>query len=107
MHLNSAALTLLGGDLKQALHKRGGEALHCIHSTETPNGCGHAPACKNCVIRNSVNEAFQGKRMHREEAKLELVRDGSAYDSMLKSRPTRSGTKEKISSFSWWRTLLI
>jgi light-regulated signal transduction histidine kinase (bacteriophytochrome) len=80
LHLNSAALTLLGGDLNQALFKRGGEALRCIHSSETPNGCGHALSCKNCVIRNSVNEAFKGKRIHREESILELVRDGMSCD---------------------------
>ncbi len=98
IHLNAAALTLLGGDLKQALHKRGGEALHCIHSTETLNGCGHAPSCKDCVIRNSVNEAFKGRRRHREESKLELVRDGTVCGINVKitANPLRYKGKDFV-----------
>ncbi len=72
-HLNAAAVNLLSAN-KETVHlMRGGEALHCLHSIETPEGCGRAPACKDCVIRNSVNRSFEGGSVQRETAKLMLL----------------------------------
>ena len=50
--------------------------LHCIHSLETPEGCGHAPFCKECIIRKSVKEAINGKQIFRKSHKLELINKG-------------------------------
>jgi len=36
-------------------------------------GCGRSPFCKDCIIRNSVAEAFQGNRGVRLRARLELI----------------------------------
>ncbi len=72
-HLNSAASRLIGADRTAVYMRRGGEALHCIHAEETPGGCGHASACRDCVIRNSVNEAAKGSRVCREDAKMDLI----------------------------------
>lgn len=69
-HLNAAALSLLETDKKHVLYNRWGEALHCVHATEAPGGCGHAAACRNCVIRNSVNKVFNGQNVRRETVKL-------------------------------------
>lgn len=69
---NSAAAGLLDNDRITVLNKRAGEALHCIHSIEVPEGCGHAPACRECVIRNSVNDAFKGEKIVRKRVRLEL-----------------------------------
>jgi PAS domain-containing protein len=74
---NTAAADFLKLSESSVIRHRGGEALHCIHSTESPDGCGHADFCKNCVIRNSVNEAFSGSRIVRRRTKLELVRNGN------------------------------
>jgi PAS domain-containing protein len=74
---NAAAADLLAVDRGLILKQRAGEILHCIHSSEAPEGCGRAPFCKNCVIRNSVTEAFQGKRVVRRRAKMDLIKDGS------------------------------
>ena len=60
---NSSALRLLGSD--EVFQQRGGEALHCIHSGDTEEGCGHGPHCKTCVLRNSVNEAIRGEKVYR------------------------------------------
>lgn len=73
LDFNLAASKLLGGAGTLILKRRGGEALHCLHSTETPGGCGHAPACKDCVIRNSVGEAFGGSQVSRKAEKLQLT----------------------------------
>jgi hypothetical protein len=72
---NTAASELLMAERKTVLKRRAGEILHCIHSTDVPEGCGNAPSCKNCVVRNSVMEAFQGKRVVRHRARIELLRE--------------------------------
>ncbi|SHJ66156.1 PAS domain S-box-containing protein [Desulfatibacillum alkenivorans DSM 16219] len=33
---------------------RGGDALRCLHALENENGCGHAPFCDQCKIKESV-----------------------------------------------------
>lgn len=72
---NAAAAELLLGPRATILKRRGGEVLYCLHSSEVPEGCGRAPFCKECVVRNSVSEAFQGSRVVRRRAKLEILRD--------------------------------
>ena len=66
---NQAARPLLGASPAVVLRQRAGAALYCIHAHETAGGCGRAPACTLCVVRNSVGEAFAGqrvvRRMHR------------------------------------------
>ncbi len=95
-HLNAAALKLLGANKDMVILKRGGDTLHCLHSTETPEGCGGAPACKHCVIRNSVNRCFQGGSVQRETAKLVLIHDGGTGEvhMMVTASPLRHGDQE-------------
>ncbi len=95
-HLNAAASRLLGVDKEMVLLKRGGEALHCFHSGETPEGCGRAPACKDCVVRNSVNKAFQGGAVQRETAKMVLLHDGgtSEVHMTVTASPIRYGDRD-------------
>jgi PAS domain-containing protein len=62
---NSSALRLLGSD--EIFQQRGGEALQCIHSGDTQEGCGHGPHCKTCVVRNSVIEASRGEKVYRKK----------------------------------------
>ena len=70
---NSAALNLLGEEA--VFQRRSGEVLHCIHSRETEEGCGHAPYCKTCIVRNSVNEAVHDGRVSRKKTVLDLITD--------------------------------
>ena len=77
---NTAASDLLKAERKTVLKQRFGEILHCVHSSEVPEGCGRAPFCKNCIIRNSVTEAFQGNRIVRRRTRIELIRDGDKMD---------------------------
>jgi hypothetical protein len=49
--------------LEQASYlQRTGEALHCSHSTDVPEGCGRAPACLKCSIRSAVANAAENGR---------------------------------------------
>jgi hypothetical protein len=72
---NIVAAGLLNADRNTIIKTRAGEILHCIHSNESPEGCGRAPFCRDCIIRNSVMAAFEGKRIVRKRAKLEITRD--------------------------------
>ena len=54
------------------LRQRGGEILHCINATLTPEGCGHATQCKVCVVRNSVKAATNGRTIVRQKTIMEL-----------------------------------
>jgi PAS domain S-box-containing protein len=58
--LNDAAKHVFGLAGEIVLKQRGGDVLHCLHATETPQGCGHASACSDCVVRNSVASFIGG-----------------------------------------------
>jgi light-regulated signal transduction histidine kinase (bacteriophytochrome) len=95
-HLNAAASRLLGVDKEMLLLKRGGEALHCFHSSETLEGCGRAPACRDCVVRNSVNRSFQGDAVRQETAKMTLLHNGGTTEvtMMVTASPIRYGDRD-------------
>ena len=67
---NLAAKPLFGAHPAMALHRPGGEAIHCIHADL--KGCGKADICKDCIIRNSAMKAFSGDGTCRELHKAEL-----------------------------------
>lgn len=77
---NSAAAALLTDNRTAVINKRAGEALHCIHSHEVPEGCGRAPVCRECVIRNSVEIAYKGGKVARKRTRLEISADGTATE---------------------------
>jgi hypothetical protein len=83
MHLNSTASNNLNLDIGHVYKKRGGDVLHCIHSTDVPEGCGSGPACKDCLIRNSVTKAIQGNATYRLKTNLEVVRGGGTTEMNL------------------------
>jgi hypothetical protein len=70
--LNKAAAKVFDRDKKLILKVRGGEILHCLHSYEVPEGCGRAPSCRNCIIRNSVKKSLKGQTVSRRRTKVEL-----------------------------------
>jgi len=37
--------------------------------------CVRAPFCKNCVVKNSVEEAFKGSRILRRRSKIDILQD--------------------------------
>ncbi len=44
---------------------RFGSAIHCVHSGDSPNGCGFGPECAYCPIRRIIEETFQTGVAHR------------------------------------------
>ena len=80
---NAAAAKILNEKRELVLQRRAGEMLHCLHASETPEGCGHAPACTTCPIRNSVNFALGGQTPLRQTVRLELVAQGKTAEALF------------------------
>ncbi|MCI5124975.1 MAG: PAS domain-containing protein [Candidatus Electrothrix sp. AR5] len=72
---NTAAEELLTDGREAVLRRRAGDILHCIHSTESSEGCGSSSACLDCIIRNSVTTALRGKRIVRHRTRMEIVQN--------------------------------
>lgn len=70
---NAAAATLAGGNRKAVLRHRGGEILHCVHATDSPDGCGRGAFCKSCFVRTAVAQALAGSRVVRRRVQMDLV----------------------------------
>lgn len=82
---NIAGADLLGQDRGRQYMKRGGEALHCVHSGESPEGCGKSADCGDCIIRNSVYEALREGKVCRRPTMMQLMdgRTNSRKEVML------------------------
>lgn len=72
---NFAAAKFLNRVPGDWIGQRGGEVLKCVHAVETLEGCGHAPACSDCTLRNSMNEAFGTGKTVRRVCRMDLERD--------------------------------
>ncbi|MBW2193835.1 MAG: hypothetical protein JRF27_08630 [Deltaproteobacteria bacterium] len=70
---NLAAAPLFEKEPERALRMKCGDAFYCIHSEETPAGCGGGEACKKCVIRSAVSESYQGDKVVRKKTEMQLV----------------------------------
>lgn len=70
LYRNQAARTILEGE--NIYGNRAGDIMHCIHSTDVAAGCGQGPHCSECVIRNSVREAFSGKKVYRRSSDITI-----------------------------------
>jgi len=77
---NGAATPMLGDVPALALNRKGGEALHCIHSTEALGGCGASEACKTCVVRAAVGRSIREKQVVRRPQRMLLVGPRGARD---------------------------
>lgn len=72
--LNEAAKRVFGLERETVLQQRGGDVLHCLHATETPEGCGHSSRCSDCVVRNSVLSCLSGNSVQRRRMKFKAVK---------------------------------
>jgi PAS domain-containing protein len=98
LEYNAAAARLFGSDKPAVLERRGGDVWHCLHATETSKGCGHASACRNCVVRESVRDASQGCHVTRRRAEMEF---------MLKGRPAKVSLRVSCQPFTYEKKSLI
>jgi PAS domain-containing protein len=86
---NAAAGAFLGIGRRLILRHRGGDVFHCLHSRDVTAGCGRGAACKKCLVRGAVNEAFAGKKTVRRQARMELFsgRTVKHLDVLLTASP--------------------
>ena len=69
--INQSASQMLLDDSEAWLHGRLGDVVGCVHSMESPEGCGRGRLCVDCVIRTSVGSALTGGRVVRAKARLD------------------------------------
>jgi len=98
MEYNVAAARLFGSDKPAVLNRRGGEVWHCLHVGETPEGCGHARACRDCVVRESVRAAAAGHRVSRRWTEMELT---------LKGTPSKFSVRVSCQPFTFKNNSLV
>jgi PAS domain S-box-containing protein len=70
--INQAASKMVGVDSEIVLRKLCGEILHCLHEKESKARCGATEFCSDCVIRDSVEKATQGKSSFKQKYKLKV-----------------------------------
>jgi PAS domain-containing protein len=70
---NQSAAPLLDREPDLAFLRRCGEVMHCLHAVESTAGCGRTEFCKDCPIRNSVQQSIQGQRVVRKKNRMRMV----------------------------------
>ena len=97
---NAAGMQMLGQDPQLILQRHSGDVLHCIHAGGVAGGkCGKTAQCGECVIRNSVYRAYQGRKVIRQRTKMQVLsEDGEARDSYLviTTAPFQYGEKKMV-----------
>jgi len=78
--LNTRRLADFGG-AEHSYGVRFGEILNCVNSKAA--GCGRSKACKNCVIRGSVNDAIHSKQSFRKKTRFAYESDGTEKNAFL------------------------
>ena len=71
---NEAAKALIKKE--RSYMTRAGDLMNCINAAGHPGGCGKGQACKDCVVRNSVNSAYAGKPVHRAPGEVQVTGPG-------------------------------
>lgn len=77
MAVNNALEKTFSLSGKEALNRRGGEVLQCVHASENPNGCGFSEACRHCHVREIALDAISGKMIQRRMAEFQSGSNGS------------------------------
>jgi signal transduction histidine kinase/DNA-binding response OmpR family regulator len=68
-------------DPASLMGQRGGEAIGCFHASDGSGGCGSAPQCGHCVIRQSVSDTWAtGESRHQLEATVPLNLEGRVQE---------------------------
>jgi PAS domain-containing protein len=94
--VNRTALRMLSQDPDSIIRHPAGELLHCIHSTETPGGCGTSESCRECQVRAGVSKSFSANQVVRQKVQMELVNKGDVSKVSLLITTTPFEFKEKM-----------
>ena len=81
--VNNVLVRALGISDAKAIDKRAGEALSCIHAFKSQKGCGFSDECETCRVRNTALKALDGREVHRNKVKVQLLANGKVRDLVL------------------------
>ncbi len=95
--INKPGIELSGKSDDVILGMQGGNALNCLHSFDTPMGCGYSSDCRNCIIRNTVLDTLKSNTNHYKiEATLKTLYKGKINEyTVLLSTSIASLSPEK------------
>jgi K+-sensing histidine kinase KdpD len=97
VYANEDLLNLLGvGSLETILGKRPGEVVSCIHSSENPNGCGTAEACRYCGAVNAILTSQRTNQKSTNETRITSEIEGKtiSWDLKITSAPLKIKDKQ-------------
>ena len=84
LRLNEMATAFAQRSEAELIGLRGGDALHCLHSRQDPQGCGFAPYCSQCGVRNAVLYTLEtGERVQNLETSFPISQDGESNEVFL------------------------
>jgi K+-sensing histidine kinase KdpD len=97
--LNSKALEVFRiGDYLEIVGKRLGEAINCIHSTETEAGCGTSKFCKECGAAKAIKKSKDEKIVTIEECRITAKQNGHQinFDFSVHAHPIFINNKNYV-----------
>jgi len=74
---------------------RCGDFIGCVHRAESPEGCGHGPACSRCEVYSALRKALAGETVHDLETEVH-VEKGRALERriiLLHAAPLSTGER--------------
>src|ERR1035438_6443934 len=81
---NKAVSNMVLRDPADIIGKRAGGGLGCIHSMETPDGCGFSDSCPDCVLRKSIEDVLKdGSSINGAIVKPTLLINGEMQEHWL------------------------
>lgn len=98
LECNAAAARLFGHGKRARKPSRAGDILQCLHTTESPRGCGGAAACSDCGLRAAVRAASRGQTLTRQAAEMDLIQKG---------RPTKVNLRVSCQPFTYEKSSLV
>jgi len=88
--VNALAGTFTGTSSSDMIDHLSGDALRCVHTLDSPKGCGYGTYCQGCVIRRSIIDTFEtGQSYHMVETVLPLSINGTEKNITLLFSTTR------------------
>jgi len=60
--VNDAVRGMVRKEYLEIINRPIGEALRCVHSTDSGKGCGYSPACAGCQLRQIIENAFYSEQ---------------------------------------------
>lgn len=95
---NAAAVRLFEPDKRSRKQPKAGHILQCLHTTESPKGCGGASACSRCGLREAVQTASKGRSVRRQRAEMEVIQKG---------RPTKVNLQISCQPFTYGKSSFV